>query len=166
MSIKLTKLPELSCEELSDRETLLLQLLREREECIQQLTDEIARLKGEKGKPKIKPSRLEPEKKAQGQQEKTEGEATQEEQAKKKRPGSEKRQKTANLIIHETKVIEPNKEIPTGSEFKGYQDYTVQELIIRAHNTRYRLARKENPNRRIYKRKVTEVGTNSGTRGA
>ncbi len=42
-----------------DRETLLLQLLREREECIQQLRDEIARLKGEKGKPKIKPSRLE-----------------------------------------------------------------------------------------------------------
>ncbi len=58
MSIKLTKLPELSCEDLSNRETLLLQLLREREECIQQLKDEIARLKGEKGQPKIKPSRL------------------------------------------------------------------------------------------------------------
>ncbi|MGB5631554.1 MAG: hypothetical protein WBM86_02085 [Waterburya sp.] len=67
----MTKLPELSCEELSDRETLLWQLLREREECIQELKDEIARLKGEKGKPKIKPSRLEPEKKAQGQQEET-----------------------------------------------------------------------------------------------
>ncbi len=126
----------------------------------------MARLKGEKGKPKIKPSRLEPEKKAQDQQEEKEGSATQEEQAKKKRPGSEKRQKTANLIIHETKVIEPNKEIPTGSEFKGYQDYTVQELIIRAHNTLYRLASAENANRRIHKRKVTGVSTNSGTRGA
>ena len=73
-------------------------MLREREECIQELLDEIARLKGEKGKPKIKPSRLEPEKKAQAQQEETEEDATQEKQAKKKRSGSEKRQKTANLM--------------------------------------------------------------------
>ena len=65
MGIKLTKLPELSSEDLSDRETLLLQLLREREECIQQLSDQIARLKGEKGKPKIKPSRLEAKEKAE-----------------------------------------------------------------------------------------------------
>ena len=71
MGIKLTKLPQLSCETLSDREILLWQLLREREECIQELVDEIARLKGEKGKPKIKPSRLEPEQKAQAQQEET-----------------------------------------------------------------------------------------------
>ena len=140
MGIKMTKLPELSCEELSDRETLLWQLLREREECIQELKDEIARLKGEKGKPKIKPSRLEPEKKAQGQQEETEENVPQNKQAKKKRPGSEKRQKTANLIIHETEVIQPTEPIPPDAEFRGYQDYTVQELIIRAHNTRYRLA--------------------------
>ena len=140
MGIKLTKLPNLSPENLTDSESQLWLLLREREECIQELKDEIARLKGEKGKPKIKPSRLEPEKKAQGQQEETEEDAPFDEQAKKKRPGSEKRQKTANLIIHETKVIAPSEEIPTGSEFKGYQDYTVQELIIRAHNTLYRLA--------------------------
>ena len=106
MSIKLTKVPQLSDEELSDRENLLLRLLREREECIQQLSDEIARLKGEKGQPKIKPSRLESEKKAQGQQEETEEDVPQNKQAKKKRPGSEKRQKTANLIIQETKVIQ------------------------------------------------------------
>ena len=112
----MTKLPELSCEDLSDRETLLLQLLREREECIQQLSDEIARLKGEKGKPKIKPSRLEAEKKAQGQQEETEEDAPQNKQASKKRPGSEKRQKTAKLIIHETKVIQPIEQIPPDAE--------------------------------------------------
>ena len=56
MGIKLTSIPDSLAEDLTDRETLLLQLLREREECIQQLEDEIARLKGEKGKPKIKPS--------------------------------------------------------------------------------------------------------------
>ena len=43
MKIKMTKVPKLSDEELSDRETLLLQLPQEREECIQQLRDEIAR---------------------------------------------------------------------------------------------------------------------------
>ena len=66
--------------------------------------------------------------------------APQNKQGTKKRPGSKKRQKTANLIIHETKVIQPSEQIPPDAEFKGYQDYTVQELIIRAHNTRYRLA--------------------------
>ncbi len=156
MGIKLTKIPKLSYEELSERETLLLQLLREREECIQELTDEIARLKGEKGKPKIKPSRLEPEKKAQSQDEGTETEATQEQQGKKKRPGSQKRQKNANLIIHETKIIQPTAQIPPESEFKGYQDYTVQELIIRPHNRRYRLAIWKTPTGKYLKGKLPE----------
>ena len=156
MGIKLTKLPQLSCEDLSDRETLLLQLLREREECIQQLTDEIARLKGEKGKPKIKPSRLEPEKKAQGQQEEIEEDARKDEPNPKKRPGSEKRQKTASLPIHETKIIQPTEQIPPEAEFKGYQDDTVQELIIRAHNTRYRLAIWKTPTGEYIRGKLPE----------
>ncbi len=41
----------------------LLQIVPEREECIQELKDQIARLKGEKGKPLIWPSRLEPKEK-------------------------------------------------------------------------------------------------------
>ena len=84
-------------------------------------------LLGEKGKPKIKPSRLEPEKKARQQKENLEDHASEENQEKKKRPGSEKRDKTASLTIHETKIIQPTEEIPPDSEFKGYQDYTVQE---------------------------------------
>lgn len=162
MGIKLTKIPKLSCEELSDRETLLLQLLREREECIQELTDEIARLKGEKGKPKIKPSRLEPERKAQSQEEETKTEGSQEQQGKKKRPGSQKRQKNANLIIHETKIIQPPSEIPPGSEFKGYQDYTVQELIISAHNTRYRLAIWKTPRAEYLRGKLPQAVREQG----
>ena len=139
MGIKLTKIPKLSCEELSDRETLLLQLLREREECIQQLTDEIARLKGEKEKPKIKPSRLEAKDQVEKEGEDAE-DCTPQSEKKKKRPGSAKRNKTTSLPIHETTIIQPTAEIPPESEFRGYQDYTVQELIIRPHNTRYRLA--------------------------
>ena len=140
MSIKLTKIPDDLAPELTEREALFWQLLREREECIQQLKDEIARLKGEKGKPKIKPSRLEGVEKGQKEEKDSSKSENEEKKEKKKRPGSAKRQKTANLTIHETKIIEPKEEIPLGSEFKGYKDYTVQELIIRPHNVRYRLA--------------------------
>jgi hypothetical protein len=156
MKVKLTPIPPLYPEDLTDREALLLHLLGEREECIQQLINENARLKGEKGKPKIKPSRLEPEKKARQQKENLEDHASEENQEKKKRPGSEKRDKTASLTIHETKIIQPTEEIPPDSEFKGYQDYTVQELIIRAHNTRYRLAIWKTPTGEYLKGKLPE----------
>ncbi len=122
MGIKLTKLPKLLASELSDRETLLLQLVRERDECIQELKDEVARLKGEKGKPKIKPSRLEPKEKAsqpEAPAQDSPGEEKEDSQKKKKRSGSAKRNKTANLPIHETKLIQPTQEIPAGSEFKS-----------------------------------------------
>jgi hypothetical protein len=104
------------------------------------LQDELARLKGEKGKPKIKPSRLEPSEKASSEQPDSQDNPSSDSKTAQKRPGSEKRHKTAQLTIHETKVISPAQEIPPGSEFKGYQDYTVQELMLRAHNTLYRLA--------------------------
>ncbi|NES25211.1 MAG: transposase [Symploca sp. SIO3E6] len=143
MGVKLTKLPKLNTSELTDGEALLLQLVRERDERIQELTDEVARLKGEKGKPKLKPSRLEPKQKAPQAKEDAQELCAQENsdsQKKKKRPGSAKRKKTAELPIHETQVIQPIEEIPPGSELRGYQDYTVQELIVRPHNILYRLA--------------------------
>ena len=68
MGVKLTPIPQMPDLGLTDREALLLQLLRERDESIQQLTDENARLKGEKGRPKIKPSRLEPQEKVREQE--------------------------------------------------------------------------------------------------
>jgi len=106
------------------------------QEQIQQLKDEIARLKGHKPKPDIKPSQL--EKPVRNDKEKY-GKSEQG-----KRPGSEKRQKTEELIIHETKIIQPEI-IPEGSRLKGYEDYAVQELVIKPHNIRYRLARWETP---------------------
>ena len=139
MSQKLTEIPQLLLAELSDREQMLWQLLREREEFIGELKDEIARLKGEKGRPKIKPSRLEPSKKLSQEEEENSDETTGKKE-KKKRAGSDKRNKTKNLEIHETKIIQPITSLPPGSEFKGYQDYTVQELIIKPHNVCYRLA--------------------------
>ncbi len=76
-------------------------------------------LKEKRASQKLSPASLVPEKKAQGQQEETEEDATQDELAKKKRPGSTKRHKTASLPIHETKIIQPTEQIPPEAEFKG-----------------------------------------------
>ncbi len=66
------------------------------------------------------------------------------------------RKKTLELTILENKVIEPIEEIPTSSEFKGYQDYTVQELLIRPHNIRYRLALWKTPTGEYLRGKLPE----------
>ena len=103
-------------------------------EQVQQLRDEIARLKGHKPKPNIPPSALEknPERKKWV---KDSGEP---------RPGSKKRAKTAGLKISETIYINPT-ELPPGSWFKDYAEWTVQDLIIETRNTLYRLARHVTP---------------------
>jgi hypothetical protein len=100
----------------------LVQKVRQQEEKIVQLEDEIAVLKGEKKRARFKPSQL--DKKA-GREEGALGEG--------KRPGSEKRSKTASLVIHEEQVIAPTEPVPEGSRFKGYHDVVVQDRVIRAH---------------------------------
>ena len=110
-----------------------------REEFIGELKDEIARLKGVLEDQKLNKRRLEPSKKSsQEEEEENQNESTQKKE-KKKRAGSAKRHKTKELEIHETKIIQPSQTVPPNSEFRGYQDYTVQELIIKVHNVRYRL---------------------------
>jgi hypothetical protein len=98
-----------------------VKLLKENQ---QGLRDEIARLKGNNSKPKIPPSKLERKKKRR---------------KKGKRPGSAKRSKNKKLNIDETRIIQPE-HIPPGSKFKGYQDYIVQDIIIKPYNIKYRLA--------------------------
>ncbi len=61
-----------------------------------------------------------------------------------KRPGSARRSKRGVLEIHETKVIEADN-VPSGSQFKGYEDFTVQGLVIEPRNVRYRRERWETP---------------------
>jgi len=91
-------------------------LLREEN---QALRDEVARLKGQKAKPSIGPSRLnkgEPPKRGGGH----EG------------GGGQKRRVTRTVVVKAEQV-------PAGSRFKGYADYDVQELVIQTENIRYRL---------------------------
>ncbi|MFH1123370.1 MAG: transposase [Pseudomonadota bacterium] len=120
-------------DQLIDTCSLQQEVILSLQEQVQVLRDEIARLKNQKPKPKIKPSSLEnrPDKKKKGKKKKSG-----------KRPGSAKRHK--NLTIHETVDVKPDN-LPEGSRFKGYDSYTVQDIIVGAHNTRYRLERWETP---------------------
>ena len=126
------KIPYIQEEERTPVVVTLLEIIQLQQEQIQALTDEIARLKGNKGKPDIKPSAL--EKDSTGGQNPIPD----------KRPGSAKRSKTGELKIHETKVLKaPN--VPPGSTFKGYEDYTVQGLVFESHAILYRRERWQTP---------------------
>jgi len=135
---KIPNIPNVSEEELSPLVAELLDICCLQQELIlslqeqnQILRDEIAILKNLKPKPKIKPSNLEnrPDKKK-------------EKQESEKRPGSEKKKK--NLTIHKTIDVRPDN-VPEGSRFKGYDHFTVQDIVIRPHNTLYRLERWQTP---------------------
>jgi hypothetical protein len=94
-----------------------------------ELREEIARLKGLKGRPDIKPPSQ-----PSGMEKANRPEA----------PAGQPRRgggpKTANRAIDEDRIVEiPG--LPPGSVFKGYEDYVVQELVFRKHVVRYRRER-------------------------
>jgi hypothetical protein len=114
LTIDIPKIPE---EEKSELFVLLLEIIRQQGEIIQELKDEIARLKGHNPKPTIKPSKLEPAK-----QEKPKG-------GDHNRPGSDKRYKSVDLVIHD-EIKVPPAQIPEGSRFKGYKEFIVQDSAV------------------------------------
>ena len=132
MSIR--KPPEIPEAERTTLVVALLEIIQLQQEQIQALKDEIAQLKGEKPRPQIKPSKLEPGTGSKDKDDKDPG----------KRPGSAKRSKLAELEIHETVVLKAEG-VPVGSTFKGYEDYTIQGVILKAHNILYRRERWETP---------------------
>jgi Transposase IS66 family len=88
------------------------------------LREEIARLKGLKGRPKLKPSGME------------RATAAAAPRAKSKPP---KRATTARRVVHEERVLAIA--APPGSRFKGYEDFVVQDLRLAARVIRYRRQR-------------------------
>ncbi len=106
---------------------------------IARLKDENAVLKGQKKRPVFKPSRMNEE---AGKAKPPEGEVDGKQA---RRAGSDKRSKTSTLKIDEDWVIQPAQPVPPGSRFLGYRDFVVQDLVIKAKNTRYRLARWQTP---------------------
>jgi hypothetical protein len=92
--------------------------------------EEIARLKGLKGRPDIKP-----------------GKPSGMEKAKPSQPPSAPRrgggEKTAKRVIHEDRIVRAR--VPPGSRFKGYEDFVVQDLVLRPLVVRYRRERWRTP---------------------
>jgi len=109
----------------------LIERVQQQDEEIALLKDEINILKGEKKRPVFKGSKL--DKNTEPDTDESSGPSS------KKRPGSLKKKKTQKLVIHEDKVIKPDRPIPSGSRFKGYRNFVVQDLTIESHNIRYRL---------------------------
>jgi len=116
----------------------LLEENRRQAEIIQQMRDEIAVLKGQKAKPKFKPSGMDTETEPDGDTDGSDAD-DQDDGRERKRAGSSKRSKTQQLTIHETIKVAPQAPIPERSRFKGYRDFIVQDLRIQPHNTCYRL---------------------------
>ena len=83
------------------------------------LRDEVARLKGQKGKPSIGPSRLN----------------------RKERRGRRHGKQRGGDTEHQIDRIEVIKAegVPEGSRFKGYGKFDVQDLVIKAETVRYRI---------------------------
>ena len=140
---KLPKSTDFPAEQVNPAVLLLLEICHHQQEQIQELRDEIARLKGHNPRPTIKPSALLENGKKKSRD--------------KPRRGG-KRSKTRDLEVHETVIIAPQ-DIPAGSRFKGYEDFTVQDLRIDQHNTLYRLERwKTATGERLVGSLPTEVG--------
>jgi len=127
---KVPRLSDIPADQVTPAVLTLLEICRQQAEQIQALRDEIARLKGQKPRPEIKPSKLES------------GEPGEKKRRKRGRRG--KRKKTKKLAIHEVVRVRPEG-LPEGSRFKGYQEYTVQDVRIEVHNTRFLLERWETP---------------------
>src|SRR3954451_17933086 len=121
-----TPLPDIRETECTPLVRQLLDAIRQLQDHVRELEDEILRLKGLKTRPIIAPSPMEtpprpPREPGQ------------------KRPGSAKRLKTAQL--NPTNQVVPLADPPSGSVFKGYEDFVVQDLIIRPEVICYRRER-------------------------
>jgi hypothetical protein len=114
----------LSRAELEGQFVELLRVVSELKLIVAAQRDEIARLKGLKGRPVIKPSGMD-----KGTQRKPSG-----------KPGKHRgRGKVTPRGIIEIKLLQVA--VPAGSQFKGYEPYQVQELVLSAQLVRYRRER-------------------------
>jgi Transposase IS66 family len=124
-------LDDLSSTELKQLVLKLLAENAEQKRQIAELHEEIARLKGLKGRPQIKPSGMEPG---------TNSKPTD------KPAGRRGRGKMRPRVSVEDRIVKA--EVPPGSRFKGYEDFVVQDLVLRVRVIRYRRERWVTPDGR------------------
>jgi uncharacterized small protein (DUF1192 family) len=114
----------LSAAELKALVNALLGKVAELERTVAAQREEIARLKGLKSRPAIKPSGME--------------QAT-EPKPPRDRAGGRGRGKVVPRVVLEERVLQAT--VPPGSRFQGYQDFLVQDLVLRTEAVRYRRER-------------------------
>jgi hypothetical protein len=137
------ELPEIGPEERTPLVETLLGLIRQLMDRIadvervnQELRDENARLKGQKGRPDIKPSTLEKPDKSSAAAGAGTGEG--------RRRGKPTGPRTAELVIHETTQVKPP-DLPPGSTFRQFEPIVIQDLKLESWNTKYERARYDLP---------------------
>jgi hypothetical protein len=115
---------DLSLDALRNLVKELVAKLADQDAQIKALKEEITRLKGHKGKPKLKPS---------GMEQATEKRSRRRCKKKGSRPSRQK------LVVNEEQMLTITP--PAGARFKGYQDFVVQDLRLEARVIRYRRER-------------------------
>ncbi len=106
---------------------------------IEGLREELARLKGLKGRPKLKPSGMEKQAKARHK-------------AKQGRKQARRNRGAKKLAVDEDRVIATPH--PAGSVFKGYEDYVVQDVVLKPLVVRYRRERPSGRGARTFRARI------------
>ncbi len=103
----------------------LAQENQELKETVRLLKDENNRLKGEQGRPTIRPK-------------KQAGDISSESERKKKSPSKRPKRKKRDLVVHEEKICPVDKEkLPADAVAKGHDTVVVQDIIIEVKNTAF-----------------------------
>ncbi len=104
---------------------------------IQQLRDEINRLKGEQGKSEIKANIPQPAAKHSSEKERH------------KPRVRHKKSKKASLVINREEVATVNREsLPADATFKGYEEVVIQDILLSADNVRFRKEKYYSPSQK------------------
>jgi hypothetical protein len=100
---------------------------------VQQLNDEINRLKGEQGKPEFTSSKKEGDISSEEERKNAEGR-----KPKSKNEPRNRNPKQSKIKIDRYEICRVDKkELPEDIVFKGYKDYVVQDIIIKTENIKY-----------------------------